>query len=140
MAFLIYSLDNNIPITRCHKSFKYIYNNKEHVYYPDFEIKNQIFEIKGRITDVDYIKINASNAILIAGEKIKFYIDYVSNKHQILKTQLYKLYDTYKPCFTYSCFNCNNEFYRDKKLSTNVVFCSRQCSGKYRQKIKTILV
>lgn len=48
LAFIIYCLDHNINIKRCDLVFKYIYNNAEHKYYPDFIIDdNLIIEIKG---------------------------------------------------------------------------------------------
>jgi endogenous inhibitor of DNA gyrase (YacG/DUF329 family) len=93
LAFLIWNLDHNVPIKRCNKIINYWYNGQQKKYFPDFEILNQIFEIKGRMTNVDYIKINTANAILINKEKISFYIDYVCKKYKINTASLYRLYD-----------------------------------------------
>lgn len=47
IAFYIYCKDHNLNIQKCSKSFEYTYNNRKHLYIPDFEIDNQLYEIKG---------------------------------------------------------------------------------------------
>jgi hypothetical protein len=47
MAVWIYAIDHNIPIEREPCSFTYIFNNKEHLYYPDFRYNGELIEIKG---------------------------------------------------------------------------------------------
>lgn len=47
LYFWIYCELNNIPISRATESFTYMYNNKEHIYHPDFNIDGKLFEIKG---------------------------------------------------------------------------------------------
>lgn len=47
LVFLIWALDHKLNIKRCDKVFKYEYNGKIYNYYPDFEIDNVIYEIKG---------------------------------------------------------------------------------------------
>ncbi|MDR2436606.1 MAG: hypothetical protein LBD17_00825 [Endomicrobium sp.] len=48
VAFYIWNKDHNIKIERnTNLSFKYIWEEKEHVYFPDFIIENEIIEIKG---------------------------------------------------------------------------------------------
>lgn len=93
LAFLIWNLDHNIKISRCTKSFEYEYDGKTRRYYPDFEIEDQIFEIKGKLSDIDLVKIKAANAVLINAEKIKMYIDYVCKKYNVPKTKIYTLYE-----------------------------------------------
>ena len=48
LAYYIWLKDNNINFEyQPNIKFKYIANNKEHYYFPDFKIKNEIIEIKG---------------------------------------------------------------------------------------------
>lgn len=46
LAFLMYHLDNHIPIQRNHESFEYTYQGSLHKYYPDFIVQNEYIEIK----------------------------------------------------------------------------------------------
>lgn len=49
LAFYIYCKDNSINIERnISKSFTYEYNGKQHSYFPDFNIDDKLYEIKGR--------------------------------------------------------------------------------------------
>ena len=56
------------------------------------------------------------------------FCDYV--KENYITTEYQTLYDGYKPKYSYVCSCCSTEFSRDKKLKTDVVFCSRTCAGK----------
>lgn len=47
LALYIYAVDHNEEIIRCPTQFIYYYNNKKHIYVPDFLYKNQLIEIKG---------------------------------------------------------------------------------------------
>ena len=47
LAFWIFMKNNNVNIEKNTKSYKYIYKEKEYLYYPDFIINNKIYEIKG---------------------------------------------------------------------------------------------
>ena len=47
LALYIYAIDHNEEIIRCPTQFIYYYNNKKHIYVPDFLYKNQLIEIKG---------------------------------------------------------------------------------------------
>jgi hypothetical protein len=48
LAFVIYCLDHNIKIERNNTGFVYVYNEKEHKYYPDFKLEDGSYvEIKG---------------------------------------------------------------------------------------------
>lgn len=93
LAFLIWHLDHNSNIQRCTKSFDYEYDNKKRKYHPDFEIDGLIYEIKGRYSDIDTVKIKSANAILIDKDDIKQYIKYVTDKFNISKNKLYSLYN-----------------------------------------------
>ena len=93
LAFVIWNLDQNIKIDRCKDSFEYEFDGKKHRYYPDFVIDNKIYEIKGRIGPIDFVKIKAANAILIDKDKMKKYIDYTAKTYKVSKTKLYELYE-----------------------------------------------
>ena len=47
LAYVIYCLDHNIDIKRCHNHYQYDYLGKKHRYYPDFVVDGTIIEIKG---------------------------------------------------------------------------------------------
>lgn len=47
LAFYIYCKDQKLNISREPKSFSFIFNQKFHTYIPDFEVENQLIEIKG---------------------------------------------------------------------------------------------
>ena len=47
LAYLMYNLDNNVPIKRCEIIFTYEFAGKTYKYYPDFQIGDTIIEIKG---------------------------------------------------------------------------------------------
>lgn len=128
LAFLIWNLDNNKPVKRCDKIFNYIYKNQVRKYFPDFEINEKIYEIKGRKTDVDFYKIKASNAILIDSNLIKPYIAYVATKYKLSKNNLWKLYDNpdSKPC------QCCGTQYIPTKIKS--LYCSRSCSMKMNRR------
>lgn len=47
LAFYVYHIDHNIPILRSPAPIEYIHNGESHLYYPDFEVGGQLYEIKG---------------------------------------------------------------------------------------------
>lgn len=47
LAYLVYCLKNNIKVCRCTERRIYIFENKKHIYIPDFLVNNTIIEIKG---------------------------------------------------------------------------------------------
>lgn len=93
LAFLIWHLDHKIPIARCTDKFTYTYQDKTHTYHPDFVVGDTIYEIKGRLQPVDYVKITSANAVLVDKTQIKKYIDYVATTYHVAKDKLYKLYN-----------------------------------------------
>ena len=95
LAFLIYYLDNNLYIDRCKELRKYIYNGKEHTYYPDFITDRGIIEIKGYKTKQSEEKRKQNPDIInIFEEDMQFYLDYVKEKYN---KPLIELYDNSKP-------------------------------------------
>lgn len=60
LAFILYCLEENIPITRNTQIFKYNFEGKKRKYLPDFirtDKKNYFIEIKGFITEQDKVKV-----------------------------------------------------------------------------------
>lgn len=47
IAFYCYNLSLSRPIKRCTKFFEYEFEGVSHNYFPDFEIEDKIFEVKG---------------------------------------------------------------------------------------------
>lgn len=131
LCFLIYHLDQGSNISRCLKKFKYEYNGKEHNYYPDFEIDNIIYEIKGQINEVDLIKVSVANAVMIYGDNIKKYLKYVSEKYKVAKNKFFTLYDNPE---TAECKFCLNVFIKGFKSQ---LYCNRICGGKGTKKQDT---
>lgn len=102
LAYLIYCIDNFIPIVRCTRWFDYIYNNKPHKYLPDFYLPDtdEYVEIKGKnqYYDEDLVKIKTASIlnnnckyVYIDDSLIYTYINYCKNKYKV--KYLYELYD-----------------------------------------------
>lgn len=105
LAFLIYHLDNNLYIERCKEQRKYIWKDKEHIYYPDFITDKGIIEIKGYKTKQSEEKRKQNPDIInIFEEDIKFYLDYIKEKYN---KPLIELYDGSKQNIDF----LNNEKY-----------------------------
>lgn len=91
LAFVVYHLDNDLKIERCKEYRKYIFNNKEHIYIPDFVTDGGIIEIKGYKNEqwLEKEKQNPDVKVLYKDE-IQFYMNYVIQKYGI---DFIKLYD-----------------------------------------------
>lgn len=83
LAFVIYNIDNNIEFRRNTNGFRYNYNNKNYLFYPDFIVNNKYIEIKNYKSDLTDSKIsNFPHSIEVYyKEEMKFYLDYVKNKY-----------------------------------------------------------
>lgn len=82
LAYVAYHIDNNIDIKRCEERRKYIFNNKEHIYIPDFVVGSEIIEIKGYSTKAWQAKLKYNPDIkVLYYQEVKFYIDYVEEKY-----------------------------------------------------------
>ena len=96
LAFLVYCLDKGKPIKRCDLVFPYISRGKNHKYYPDFQIKKTIIEIKGNYrrnlkAKLDAVRKAGFTIVLIDKDKIQPYIEYCQKK---FKTEHFeKFYD-----------------------------------------------
>ena len=95
LAFVIYHLDNNLFIERCKEKRRYIFENKEHIYYPDFITDDGIIEIKGFKTPQWIAKQEQNKDIKVLYKNdIEFYIEYVKHKYG---NDYLRLYDNSKP-------------------------------------------
>jgi len=132
LCWVIYNIDHNIKFER----FPSLIEDTNLKYYPDFILDDHktIVEIKGfeNQESVDQkTKLAESFGYVVKvlrKDDLHFAFDYVKEKYET--TEYHTLYDGYKPSYHYTCECCSTEFSRDKKLKTDVVFCSRQCAGK----------
>ena len=91
LAFVMYHLDNNLSIRRCNERRKYIYNNIERIYIPDFITDDGIIEIKGYKTQQWISKIEQNPDIIVLYEHdMKKYIDYAIEKYGKDYTKYYE--------------------------------------------------
>jgi len=83
LAFVIYNLEHNIKFERNKKGFEYQYENKKHLFYPDFIIGDKYVEIKNFRSEITDTKINAfpHTINVIYKDTIKPYLDYVIDKY-----------------------------------------------------------
>lgn len=103
LAFVIYHLDNNLQISRCSELRKYIFDNKEHIYIPDFVTDEGIIEIKGYKTKQWEAKENQNPDVKVLYKNdIKFYLEYVVQKYG---NDYIKLYDNSNPKLNQNIYN-----------------------------------
>jgi formylmethanofuran dehydrogenase subunit E len=130
-------LDHNISVKRSNKIYEYKIGDKVHHYHPDFEVNNQLIEIKGYHNDLVDIKLNSTNnqVKILYKEDLQYCFDYVRVKYNKTEEHLKELYDDYKPKYEYKCDYCGKIFTRDQNIKTQLKFCCRQCAGKYMRSI-----
>lgn len=99
LAYVVYNMDNNIPIQRCKEQRTYMFEGKENIYLPDFIVNGEIVEIKGYSTNQWKAKIEANPDIKVLYKTdMKPYLDYVSTKYG---SDFIKLYDGSNPKFNF---------------------------------------
>lgn len=82
LAFVIYYLEHNLNIKRCTEKRKYIFNNKEYTYIPDFITDNGIIEIKGFKTEQWQAKIEQNpDVIVLYAKEMEKYLNYATEKY-----------------------------------------------------------
>jgi hypothetical protein len=99
LAFVIWALDNQLPIQRCRIRIPYFYEGKDRYYNPDFEIAGKIYEIKGYVTEITQVKLTAAEnsgieVIVIGNQNIRKYLEHVKTMHGIDVTKDYALFYT----------------------------------------------
>jgi DNA-directed RNA polymerase subunit RPC12/RpoP len=132
LCWVMYSVDHGVKFTR----FDSLLEKNGLKYYPDFLLDDgkTIIETKGyeKQESVDRKTTLAESfgytVKVLRKDDLQYAFDYVKEKYNT--TEYHTLYDEYKPKYSYVCSHCSTEFSRDKKLKTNVVFCSRTCAGK----------
>lgn len=104
LAYLVFCIDHDIEIIRNNKYFYYM--NKEGVkrkYYPDFYLPktDTYVETKGYEEDKDItqIKLNSvieagARTLLLRGNDLKVYFDYIKDTYGLAYDKIDKLYDT----------------------------------------------
>lgn len=91
LAFLVYHLDNKLNIKPCTEVRTYTFDNKIKKYYPDFDVDEIIYEIKGYKTKQWLAKKSANpDIIVLYEEEIKSYIRYATSKYGKEFTSLYE--------------------------------------------------
>jgi len=109
LVWVIYNLDHNIKFIRNSEAFKYIYENKEHKYYPDFYLSDldEFVEIKGFIRPGDKEKWEQfpKKLDILFRKDIKHCFEYVSTKYN---TENYNTLYTkaIKEVKSYACLWC----------------------------------
>lgn len=85
LAFIIYHLEHNILLKRNYRGFPYIFNGKQHIYYPDFVINGIFYEVKNFKTNIVLAKLNQFPAdlklVVLYKEDMKVYLEYCINKY-----------------------------------------------------------
>ena len=82
LAFVCYYKKHGLNISRCKEHRKYIFNNEEHIYIPDFRTDDGIIEIKGYSSKQWKQKELQNPDIKVLYYKdIKYYLDYVISKY-----------------------------------------------------------
>lgn len=130
LAWVIYRLDQKLPLSRFNGYILYENNKK---YYPDFLVDKTIFEIKGYLTENGKIVTNQKAVAAISnGYKFKLLFredlekefEWVKNNYTY--SCISELYDNYKPRYQKICKNCKIEFSTNNKKRTR---CSNTCKG-----------
>jgi hypothetical protein len=141
LCWVIHSLEHDIGFTR----FDSLLEKDGLKYYPDFLLDDgkTIIETKGfeKQESVNKKTLLAESfgyiVKVLRKDDLQYAFDYVKEKYST--TDYHTLYDDYKPKYRYVCSCCSTEFSRDKKLKTNVVFCSRTCAGKgHKGRVKSL--
>ena len=110
LAFYIFHKDLGLNISRCEKSYEYQLNGETHIYYPDFEMANKVYEIKGdqffnkagqMICPFDHNKdalfeakrqcMISNNVIILRQKDVKPYLWYVERTYSKDYMSLYKV-------------------------------------------------
>jgi hypothetical protein len=92
LAFLIYHLEHNIQIKRFEGYFEYSWEGSVHKYYPDFQVGENIYELKGIPSERELEKIKQAprKIIMITENNMKPYLNYVKEKYGVKFITLYE--------------------------------------------------
>ena len=91
LAYIVYNIDHNIHFERCKLKYEYMYNNKLHLYHPDFILSDgSLVEIKGYHSEQVDAKINSVNdrpIKILYREDLQYAYDYIFNNYKIDKLE-----------------------------------------------------
>lgn len=91
LAYVMYHLDNNLPIQRNRQKRTYSWNGQQHIYIPDFITKQGLVQIKGYITQQWKQKQRYNPDVkVIDKEHIQQYLEYVKSKYGKNFIELYE--------------------------------------------------
>lgn len=138
LCWVVYALDHNIGFSRFPDTLK----NDGVTYVPDFLLSDgtTIIELKGYERESSVAKKTAVaehhgyTVKVLRKEDLTFAFEYIT-KYGVTAENCYSLYDGYKPKYKLVCSCCHKKFQREKlnrNKNKEIVFCSKQCSGKYR--------
>lgn len=93
LAWVIYNLEHNIKFERNMTGFDYMFEDRNHKYYPDFKINDVYIEIKGfkRNNDDAKWKYFPHELKILFKSDLKEMLDYVINKYGNSFTDLYEI-------------------------------------------------
>lgn len=136
LCWVIYNLDHRIIFER----FPGKLERSGVTYYPDFILADgkTIVETKGyeKQESVDKKTVVAESfgyvVKVLRKQDLEYAFDYVEKTYKTKK--FYELYDDYKPKYKHICDCCSVEFETDRKTKSQVKFCSRVCSGRFRNR------
>lgn len=81
LVYVIYNLDNNVPFSRCKRTYTYQYDGKYHQYYPDFELPDgTIVETKGyhnAVVDAKVASVTDRAVKLLYESDLQYAFDWV---------------------------------------------------------------
>jgi hypothetical protein len=122
LAFLIYHLDNNLPIKRCTETFPYTFEGRKRSYLPDFVVGDAYIEIKGYHTSQSMTKIEQfpHKISVYAKAEMEHIFDYVKDKYGNDFIELYE--GNPHNMKKNSCGVCGNP--------CKIKYCSKSCSMK----------
>lgn len=82
LAFVMFHIDNGIPIARCTEVRSYEYEGKPRSYHPDFVANGKIVEIKGYNSSQWQAKsLSNPDITVLMFEDMKPYLDYAMSKY-----------------------------------------------------------
>lgn len=126
LAFVVWHLDHNIPISRCHNVYDYIYEGKLCKYKPDFVVDNVEIEIKGFMSQRAQAKCDQNPHIFVVDKtSIQGFINYVKVTYNI--KDLRDLYES--KIHQKECIYCQKTYTAGYK---NQKYCSHNCSIEHR--------
>lgn len=132
LAWVIYRLDHGLSVDRFEGQL--ISKTTGQKYIPDFIDGNIIIEIKGyELQNKVDIKTKIAESygyevIVLRKDDLKKEFEWIKNNYKT--SELYVLYDNYKPEFEYICAFCNQKFLRNKKSKKEINYCCQICAGK----------